>query len=276
MNITEQDVIREDIIRSCLAEDADLFDLEIFPEITSTNTYLKEKAALAQRSGDPDSLRTWHTVIASAQTAGRGRLGRTFASPAGTGLYMSVLLRPETGAGTAARITTAAAVAACTAIESCTEEHPRIKWVNDVFVRGKKACGILTEASVRPETGRLDWAVMGIGFNVYEPSGGFPAELREIAGAIAEEKRPDLRSRIAAAFLRAFYRLCSDLENADYAEEYKRRCFLIGREINVISGDSVAAAKALDLDSECRLIVRYADGSTAALSSGEVSVRAVP
>ncbi len=267
------DTLSENSIRACLGELAELFEPEVFSEIDSTNTYLKKLASQAGQSHTQD-LKTWHTVIASCQTAGRGRMGRTFLSPAETGLYLSVLLRPKTAAGPATRITTAAAVAACLAIESCTEERPQIKWVNDVFIRGKKACGILTEASADPKTGSLDWAVMGIGFNVYEPEGGFPEELRGIAGPIATVRQRDLRSRLAASFLREFYSICRDLEEADYYEAYRKRSFLIGRSINVIRGASVRPAVALDVDRECRLVVRYEDGSEERLSSGEVSVRA--
>lgn len=271
----ESDAVSENSIRTYLGEYASVFEPEVFREISSTNSYLKEKASDSLHGSTENEVKTWHTVIASAQTAGRGRKGRSFISPPGTGLYLSVLLRPKADAGLAARITTAAAVAACVSIEACTEEHPQIKWVNDIYLRGKKVCGILTEASIGLESGGLDWAVMGIGFNVYEPEGGFPEELRETAGPIATERQRDLRSRIAAAFLKEFYRICSDLEGADLSEEYRKRCFLIGKEINVISGDKVTPATALDVDRECHLIVRYADGSTESLSSGEVSVRPI-
>ena len=267
------DALSENSVQSRLGELAETFELEVFPEIESTNSYLKAKAAKTRPGGGDGELKDWHTVIASGQSAGRGRMGRAFVSPAGTGLYLSVLLRPAIAAEKAVRITTAAAVAACRAIESCTEERAQIKWVNDIYVRGKKTCGILTEAALNLESGSLDWAVMGIGFNVYEPQGGFPEELREIAGAIAAQRQRDLRSWIAAAFLREFYTLCKDLEAADFAEEYRTRSFLLGKSINVIRGDTVTPATALDIDRECHLLVRYEDGKEEALSSGEVSVR---
>lgn len=269
----KDDPLNEALIRQYLGECEGKFALEVFPEIDSTNTYLKKKAVQAHQSGWPADLKAWHTVIASFQSAGRGRMGRAFASPAGTGLYLSILLHPQISAERATRITTAAAVAACRAIVACTGEEPKIKWVNDVFLHGKKVCGILTEASVNPESGKLDWAVMGIGFNVYEPQGGFPEELKDIAGAVSAEWQPDLRSRIAASFLREFYGLCRDLKATGFLEEYRRRSFLIGQEVNVLRGETVRPATALDIDSECHLLVRYEDGSIEALSSGEVSVR---
>ena len=258
------DAVSEGSIRKYLGEYAYKYSIEVLGSVDSTNSYLKRNAA---------ELPAWHAVIASGQSAGRGRLGRSFASPSGTGVYLSVLLRPDLPAQKAVCITTAAAVAACLAIEECTDEKPAIKWVNDVFVRSKKTCGILTEASIDLESSGLDWAVMGIGFNVYEPDGGFPEELKDIAGPIAQTRERDLRSRLAASFLKAFCDICEDLSGSRFAEEYKKRSFITGKHINVIRSGQVRPAEALDIDEECRLIVRYEDGSTEALSSGEVSVR---
>ena len=178
----EQDSVSEAGIRKALGELENVFTLEMYDVLTSTNTVMKERA---------DSLPEWTVIISSSQTAGRGRIGRSFYSPSDSGIYLSVLLRPALPASEATRITTAAAVAACRAIESCTAATPSIKWVNDVFVNGKKVCGILTEGSLNMETGGLDWAVMGIGLDVYEPDGGFPEEIRE---------RPDGRYRLLEVY----------------------------------------------------------------------------
>lgn len=268
IHMNSVDLLSENKIQKFLGDYSSVFNLEVFEEIDSTNTYLKERA------GEDSGLLSWHTAIASSQTAGRGRMGRSFASPAGTGLYLSVLLRPNVSPEIATRITTAAAVSACRAIKKSTDAEPKIKWVNDIYVRDKKVCGILTEASIDPATKKLSYVVMGIGFNVYCPEGGFPEEIKDIAGAITTEKKEDLRCRLAAEFLKEFYLLCRDLNKADFSDEYKRRCFILGKDINVISGNSVRSAKALDLDPECRLIVKYYDdGSTEAISSGEVSIR---
>ena len=260
----EQDAVSEAGIRAALGEQADIFTLEMYDVITSTNTVMKERA---------ESLPEWTVIISSCQTAGRGRIGRSFYSPSDSGIYLSVLLRPALPASESTRITTAAAVAACRAIESCTTASPRIKWVNDVFVNGKKVCGILTEGSLNMETGGLDWAVMGIGLDVYEPDGGYPEEIREVVGSIAQQREKNLRNTLAASFLKQFYSICSRLEEADFAEEYKNRSFLIGEDILVLKGDAVLPARAVDIDRECRLLVQYEDGSREALSTGEVSVR---
>ena len=238
--------------------------IDVREEVTSTNDVLKERAS---------SLPGWHCVIAGRQTRGKGRRTKSFYSPAGSGLYLSVLIRLPLPAEIATRITTASAVAACRAIEACTEAKPSIKWVNDVFVNGKKTCGILTEASISMESGALDWAVMGIGFNVYEPEDGFPEEIREIAGAITPSRSLNLRNQIAAAFLRHFYQICGKLESPALVEEYKAHSMMKGLLISVIKGDTSISAVAEDIDDDCRLIVRYPDGSREALSSGEVSIR---
>lgn len=258
------DAVTEGVIREYLGEQKDLFFLDVRKSVTSTNTLLKEKAA---------ELPDWYVLVAGNQTAGRGRAGRAFFSPAETGVYLSILLRPDIPVSDAGKLTTAAAVAACRAISHCTEEEPKIKWVNDVFLRERKVCGILTEASVNFETGKPDWIVTGIGFNVYPPEEELPEELSGIAGAIAKERKKDLRCRIAAEFILAFYELCRDLSGAFLYQEYKERCFVIGEEVFLLRGDKKIPAVVLDLLPDFSLLVRYEDGTTEALSAGEVSIR---
>ncbi len=273
----ESDALSKNAVLRYLGDAAPLFDLEVLSEVDSTNTRLKRIAPELKAAGGSEAA-PWRTVIAGSQSAGRGRMGRSFASPAGSGVYLSVFLTPRLPASRAVRITTAAAVAACRAIVACTagngpERQPCIKWVNDILIDGRKVCGILTEASVDLESGSMDWAIMGIGFNVYEPEGGFPEELKTIAGPISLTRRRDLRSRIAAAFLKSFHEVYADLENGSFTEEYKARSFLIGRPVYVIRNGEARPATACGIDDECRLLVRYEDGASEALSSGEVSVR---
>lgn len=258
----DSDIVTESTLRRYLHDDR--FTLEVHQEITSTNTVLKAKAA---------SSPEWYTIVSGYQSAGRGRIGRSFYSPADTGVYLSILLHPNLPAAQSIRITTAAAVAACRAMEAVTDARPGIKWVNDVFVDGKKVCGILTEGAMNLETGGLDWAVLGIGLNVYAPKGGFPEELRNIAGAIATECSPDLRCRLAAAFLESFAQIYDSLDKPQFSEEYRKRCFLLGKPISVLKPDGTVPAVAIDIDEECGLVVEYPDGRRETLSSGEVSVR---
>ena len=142
-------------------------EMEILPAVGSTNDYLREKALKGQKEG--------FTVLAGEQTGGRGRTGRSFYSPADTGIYMSLLLRPENcSPAVAVKFTTMAAVAACRAIEKVSQKKAQIKWVNDVYIEDKKVCGILTEGAVSLEKGSLEYVILGVGINVYPPRGGFP------------------------------------------------------------------------------------------------------
>jgi len=235
--------------------------VEVVSSVDSTNHRLRELAAAGAAEGT--------VLIARKQTAGRGRMGRSFYSPQDSGLYFSLLLRPNAlEPGQAASLTAAAAVAMCQAIEAVTGESPRIKWVNDLFLRGKKISGILTEASVDLEGGTLDYAVVGIGLNLTPPEGGFPPELAEIAGAVVDRAVPGTRNRIAGTFLRRFFAFYRGEEG--YWEDYRARSLVPGRTVTVFSGGKSRPAQALTVDENCRLVVRYPDGTIQHLSSGEV------
>ncbi len=239
---------------------------EVHDEVTSTNALAKAAA----ESGAPEGT----VIFAASQTAGRGRLGRTFCSPPDTGLYMSVVLRPHVKAEQALRITTAAAVAAARAIEQVSGKTAAIKWVNDIYCDDKKVCGILTEAVPDPQTGGLCYAVLGIGINVREPVGGFPLEISGIAGAVFDADDGD-RAVVAAAVLDAFAPLYARLEDGAHIAEYRARQWLCGKAVTVHTPTDSRAATALCVDEQCRLVVRYDSGEETALSTGDVSVRAV-
>lgn len=265
---TESDILSEQGIRKYLNEECEGLSFTVLQTTTSTNTLLKEQAASGALEGT--------VIIANEQTGGRGRVGRKFFSPSGTGIYFSLLLRPENySPAKSIEITTMAAVAVCMAIEEVSGLKPSIKWVNDVFLNGKKICGILTEGSLSLENGYLEYAVLGVGINVYYPSFlEFPEELRDIFGAIFEEKMPDGKNHLVAAFLNAFMHYYHNLNGSNYHEEYKKRCFVIGKEVTLLSnGVENGSAKVLDVDEECHLVVEYEDGTQGILSTGEISVR---
>ena len=187
---------------------------------------------------------------------------------------MSLLLRPqECTAEQALRLTTMAAVAICEAIEDVAGEEAQIKWVNDIYMRGKKVCGILTEASFSMESGLLDYAVVGIGVNVYAPADGFPEELNAIAGPVFTHPEGDGKNRLAAAILNRLMLRYRAASISDTVAEYRRRSFLIGRKVWVQRGDMERAATVLDVDQQCRLAVQYENGEEEALFSGEVRLR---
>ena len=262
----ESDVISAEGIRKILGESADRFRISTFKTVTSTNTLLKEMAAEGAAEGT--------VVIAAEQTAGKGRMSRRFVSPAGTGLYISLLLRPALNARESLFITTAAAVAVARTVEEVSGRRAGIKWVNDVYMDGKKICGILTEASFDMESGGLEYAVCGIGVNIFPPQGGFPEEIRHIAGAIfTEPSQGDVKNRIAAGILRKFMAYYDAFPAHAFFEEYVERSIVTGQRITVLGRGEPREALALAIDGNCNLLVRYDDGREEALHSGEVSIR---
>lgn len=242
-------------------------DLHIYKSISSTNTVLKEMAEKGSAHGT--------VLISEEQTAGRGRMGKKFHSPSGTGIYLSILLRPDIPAGEALFLTTSAAVATAKAIEEVSDKQAGIKWVNDIYINNKKVCGILTEASFNMETGKLDYAVVGIGINICTPKNGFPSDIDNIATAIFDSHSDSLnkRSQLIAHLLNYFMDYYSNFQNKDYVDEYIRRSILLGKEIYVIDGENTVDAIALELDSDCRLKVRFDNGAEKWLNSGEVSIK---
>jgi birA, biotin-[acetyl-CoA-carboxylase] ligase region len=264
--MADSDVITKQGIEKYLGRQAERFDIRVYRTITSTNTVLKELAANGAMEG---------TVLISAeQTAGKGRMNRRFHSPSGTGLYLSVLLRPSMKAEDALFITTAAAVAVARTAEEVSGRQTGIKWVNDVYLDGKKICGILTEASLDIESGGLEYAVCGIGVNIAMPEEGFPDEIKNIAGALFDAPPAgDIRNRMAAGILMKLMAYYDDLGNRLFFEEYVKRSIIIGKEITVSGRGEARTATALSIDQSCNLVVRYQDGTVESLGSGEVSVR---
>lgn len=246
----------------------DNIKIRLYDELASTNDTAMD---IAQNNNS--TKWDYEVIIASHQTAGKGRRGRSFYSPDSTGLYMSIILYPDMSIREAGNITAVAAVALSRAIEYVTESTAQIKWVNDIFMDGKKVCGILAESSLNIERDRLNYAVVGIGVNILPPQNGFPPELNKIAGAISDSLVD--RSFFAATVINLFDEVYSEMKTKAFLSEYKNRQFILGKDINVIKSDSVMSAKAVDIDDECRLIVEYEDKTIEALYSGEVSVRPV-
>jgi len=220
--------------------------------VDSTNLRLKEQA----RSG---SLSAPFLLMAHAQSAGRGRLGRAFVSPRGTGLYMSLLVRPKPNTPPG-KITLLAAVSVCKALEEFTSLQPKIKWVNDIFIRGHKVCGILAE-------GIGDQAVVGIGVNIKTPPGGFPKEAG-IAGALdMKVSREKLCARIAFHFLSGM----EQIDDPAILREYRLRMPLIGREISFSENGQEKNAHVTGVDEDGALLIETEEGPSS-LRCGEVSL----
>ena len=241
--------------------------VEVYPSLPSTNTALKARAA----EGAPEGL----VLSAEEQTAGRGRMGRSFYSPAGSGLYMSLLLRPRCTAREATALTACAAVAVAETIEALSGQPARIKWVNDVLMGDRKVCGILTEASLDCESGTLSYAVIGIGVNIAIPEEGFPEELRGIAGAAFTGcSLAELRAKLAAGILDRLMDYADDPGNTHCYDAYRARSMALGRTVKLLRpGQAPERAEVLGLERDYALLVRGADGAVRRISSGEISLR---
>ena len=237
----------------------------VLDETDSTNNYAKKLTASEAPNGT--------VVIADMQTAGKGRLGRSFISPEGKGLYMSVILHPEFSINTAPLITSAAAVATAEAIESLCKTDVRIKWVNDLYINGKKIVGILTEASVDMELRALDIAVIGIGINVRSIGDSFDAELSARASSIQDETGVALnRNDLCAAVINYLDAHLIKIESREYLREYRRRELLTGNMITAKVGSETLKGKAVGIDRNANLMIETENGIVRSLSSGEANL----
>ena len=239
-----------------------------FDTIDSTNNRLKELAAQGAPHG---------TVIAAGQqTGGRGRMGRFFHSPGDMGLYLSVLLRPDCSASELMHLTCGAAVAVCDAVETSAGIRPHIKWINDLVVGGKKLGGILTELSVCADSGKVSYAVIGVGINCCQDMGDFPSDLQDMAISLkAITGKSQEPAVLAASVIIALHRLSLELltKKADIMARYRNDCITLGQDVVILHGDSKRYGTAVHVDDDGTLTVRLADGSMEQVSSGEVSVR---
>ena len=236
-----------------------------FDSVDSTNTYLKTAA----RQGAPHGT----VAVADCQTGGKGRLGRSFQSPGGVGVYLSMLLRPQCPPEELMHLTCAVGAAMCDALEQSSGLRPGIKWTNDLVYGRKKAAGILTELGMSPEG---LYAVVGIGVNCCLGPQDFPQELRDRATSLTMETgHPIDRARVAAAMMDALYRMDAGLLTQKEAmlRRYKQDCVTLGKEISLVRGEQISHGLALDIGDNGDLIVRFSDGHVGAVSSGEVSVR---
>lgn len=238
------------------------------PTVDSTNSEVKRQALAGREEG--------LAVLAEEQTGGRGRRGRQFESPAGKGLYCSVLLRPACALDQLPQLTAWTAVAACDAVEEVCGVRPGIKWTNDLVLEGRKLCGILTELGLESESNDLDYLITGIGINVNHTPEDFDAEVRPIATSLAQELgHPVRRAQLAVEIIRALDRMYAQFpqNKQDYLERYRADCLTVGKQVQLITPAAREEAFAVAIDDDFRLVVEYPDGRRAALSAGEVSVR---
>ena len=260
------DLLTLEHVRPHVLPDLDV-DLHVEDTVTSTNDVVKQAA--------------WNdrpiVVIANRQTGGRGRLGRKFESPGGTGIYISIGIKPDFSIAHSPFVTMASAVAVCRAVKKVCGLETDIKWVNDVYYNRKKVCGILTEAQTNMENGEIDRLIIGTGVNCFP--GSFPPEIAHKAGSLADHAGAFSRSELAAELLNQTLLIMNDVESRSFLDEYRRRCFILGEVIHVhpLSSEREFPAKALGIEDDGGLLVEYLDvenaGIREVLRTGEISIR---
>lgn len=254
----DKDITSSESIQSKLKSKVEVL---YYPCVDSTNNVCKKLLAQGKEGV--------FLVVSDQQTAGRGRQGKTFVSPKNSGIYFSLVLRPNTSFKNAVTATTAASVAVCWAIENLTDKKPQIKWVNDVYLDGKKICGILTEAITNFEDGTVDSVIVGIGINLKE--GAFPEELKDIAGVLnADINKNQLVAGVVDKLM--------EINTGDYEkfiDYYRTHSMVIGKKIKIIKGNDETFATAVSIDSQGGLEVELENGEHTVLRSGEISIRKV-
>ena len=253
------DFLSAEAVREHLPDSLKKIPVLVYDSVDSTNLCAKRLAADGAENGT--------LVIAKEQTEGRGRRGHSFYSPDKTGLYMSLLILPDRSFSDFSLYTVCAANAVCEAVEGLCKKEPQIKWVNDIFLDGKKICGILTEATADMESGGVDSVIIGIGVNI--TTDDFPGEITDVAGSIGGGTT---RSRLAAAITAELHR---ELESPpeEIIERYKRRSLVLGKEVSFVRGEQRYTATAEDIAPNGELVVRLPDGTVMKLNSGEISVK---
>lgn len=253
----ENDLLSEERITALLNSNIKVIH---YPSIDSTNTQAKRLIAGGENSA--------MLITAEEQTAGRGRQGKSFYSPAGTGIYMTLVIHPDVSLQNAVTATTAAAVAVCRAIERLTPMKPEIKWVNDVYVGNRKICGILTEAVSDFEAGIVSSIIIGIGTNISTVN--FPDDVENAGCLGVKVRRAELIAVIADELLNITLG-----DYADFIDYYRSHSMIIGRKINYIENGMVTQATALEIDETGGLLVENENGEKRTLRSGEISIRRI-
>lgn len=233
-----------------------------FDNIVSTNTHLKELARQGASEGT--------VVLAKHQSGGRGRLGRSFFSDDGVGIYLSILLRPAIAPKDAYKLTCMSAVAVCNALQPYSIKPVGIKWVNDIQIEGKKVCGILTESSTRDGNG-IDWAVVGIGINLCAPRQGYPKDIASIAAALFDDEAAALNEyeSIISKIIEELFKLYTSFKDDGFVFDYISKSVLINQTVTLRQNGTESICKVLSVDEQCRLVVEYEDGTVDKIFSGE-------
>lgn len=261
-NILSKEIIKKNTTAKIFGK-----EIDILKTVDSTNNYLKLKA---QDKADEGLV-----AIAEQQTDGKGRKGKSFFSPAGSSIYMSVLLKPKIKISNINLITIIAAISVVEAIYNTTEIQTSIKWVNDVMYNNKKLCGILTEASIEGESGDINYIVLGIGINVKKIN--FPDDIKNVATSLGnitsiDYNRNELIGQLLNQLENNYNKLFSN-NQCELINSYRNYLSMLGNEINVILSDSTYRAKALDIDENAHLIIQLPSGEITKINCGEISIK---
>ena len=246
------------------------FELFYYDNVESTNESAKSYSST--NYGKPALF------VADSQSKGKGRRGRDFFSPSGTGLYMSLLVYPDTTPEQATLFTCMMADCVCEAIKEVTGIETQIKWVNDIYYNDRKIAGILTEGMTSMEDGKLSFLVIGVGINLFMPYEGFPTEISKTAGYLLDTMDADIRGKLCAYIVKKFMDYYNNPDDLSYISGYKNKSMLIGKYVKLLTPtheekkSSKGYALVTGIDDNCHLQIEYEDGAKASLSYGEVSV----
>ena len=256
----KKDILSEAKIRKKIKKNKNRI-IAIYEETESTNLLAKELFK------DDDAI-----VLADRQSAGRGRLGRSFFSPQGSGLYMSVSVRCDILPDDAVFVTVAAALAVSRAVDRLFDISTQIKWVNDIYYKGRKVCGILAETVWDTGKDKPPHIVVGIGVNVSEPCGGFPEEIKDKAVALPNKNVS--RNALAAEIVNELDKILDAFEKKDFLEEYRQKSCLMGKRVVVIPVNGQEfEAEVLEIDDNAHLVIVKDNGEKINLFTGEVSIK---
>jgi BirA family biotin operon repressor/biotin-[acetyl-CoA-carboxylase] ligase len=255
------DILSTEGIRLYLSSENKRFDIYVYKTIDSTNNQAKKMVA-------EGTAKHGTIITADEQTAGRGRFDRKFFSPAKTGVYMTVVFKPNKNAADTQLITIAAAVSVVRAVKKLTGIDTDIKWVNDVFLNGKKICGILTEATIDFESQTAESIIVGIGVNIKTED--FPKEMKKTATSLYCDNLN--RNVLIAKIVNNLTVLYSDLKNKNLMQEYKRHSVILNKNISYVINGLKKEGFVTDINEKGNLIVKTSNGKVETLESGEVTI----
>ena len=260
---SNSDLISAEGIRIFLSKENRDRPIIVFKTIDSTNSEAKRLALNGALHGT--------VIISEEQTNGRGRKGKSFFSPPKTGIYASFILKPKVNIDDAQMVTIYAAVSVCNVIENLTNLKPKIKWVNDIYLNGKKICGILTEAISDFESGTVDFIIVGIGVNFSTKQEDFPKEIQDIAGSLP--KTNISRNQFIAALIDEMLKNANCIFQNNLIDLYKEHSLMLGKEIIYQKNLQTLYGKVLDINERGNLVVLINNSKIDILHSGEVEIK---